>query len=70
MAGLGGGATSLPFGPGGRGSIRAPLAGGPRQPPRGMLNLNRIPRAPSPKMDRGGPLLNVMKLLASRRGRG
>jgi hypothetical protein len=67
MAFLGGGATSLPFGPGGA-PVSSSLMGGPRQPPKGMLNLTKVPKFRSARMDRGGNLLGIMRLLAARRG--
>jgi len=59
---------SLPYGPPSA-PIGGMLAGGPRMPPKGALNLNRVLRPHSPKMDRGGPLMGLMRRLASRKAK-
>ena len=60
--------AGLPYGAP-RAPLSGTLAGGPRQPPKGALNLNRVLRPHSPKMDRGGPLLGIMRMLAARKGK-
>lgn len=64
------GGSGLPFGPGGPGvSVGSSMMGMPRQPVRGALNLARPSRLRSPKLDRGGPLMGIMRMLAAKRSR-